>query len=27
VLTSMNICGNTASTSNNDVFGDFTICP
>jgi hypothetical protein len=22
-----NIFGNTASTSNNDIFGDFTICP
>jgi hypothetical protein len=27
LFTSVSITGNTASTSNNDVFGDFTICP
>jgi hypothetical protein len=27
VLTSQHVFGNTASTSDNDVFGDFTICP
>jgi hypothetical protein len=26
LFTSLNITGNTASTSNNDVFGVFTIC-
>jgi hypothetical protein len=26
LFTSLNIFGNTASTSNNDVFGVFTIC-
>ena len=26
-FTSANVTANTASTSNNDVFGDFSICP